>query len=107
MRSITVNKVVYPAKKIGFNTICEWEEAGISLAEMQKKPMGMIRAYAAMCAGKTIDEMGEEIEQHIINGGDFTSIMEVIGEEMNESGFFRGLSKNAEKEAEKSEKTSK
>lgn len=96
MRTFTLNKVVYQAKKIGFNTICAWEESGISLDQMQTKPMSMIRAYVAYCANRSIEEIGEEIEKHIIGGGDFKDIMDVLGEEMNESGFFQALGKNAE-----------
>ena len=47
------------------------------------------------------------MEEHIISGGDFEEIMKVITDEMNDSDFFRNLSKRAEEEnGEKQEEKS-
>lgn len=88
-KEITINGHIYPTKEITFNTVCQFEEMGIPMAEIEEKSIMFIRAYAAMCMGKKADQAGEEIEKHIINGGSMDDIAEVLKEAVEESGFFR------------------
>lgn len=98
MRTITINNHLYPAKPFDFNLLCDLEEQGLSLEDVDKKPMSLIRTYLSFCAGIDKESAGKEIESHVIAGGNFDSVTEVIAKEMEESGFFRALQKRTEKE---------
>lgn len=111
MKTFTVNGKEYKAKAFDFNLICDLEDMGISLQEAGNKPMSMVRAYFGLCVGKGKEYAGKEMESHIINGGSFEDIINVMSDEMEKSDFFRNLNKkveqevteSTEKESEKSE----
>lgn len=92
-RFFTINGKRYVAKPFDFNTVCDLEDNGVSLQEMQTKPMSMVRAYFALCFNGDKEAAGKEIQSHIIAGGDFGDLYKVMGEEMSESDFFQALSK--------------
>lgn len=110
-RFFTVNGKRYVAKPFDFNTVCDLEDNGVSLQEMQSKPMSMVRAYFALCFSGDKEAAGKEIQAHIIAGGDFADLYKVMGEEMSESDFFQALSKKEKEEdqemAEQTEKKTK
>ncbi len=95
MKTFVVNGKRYNAKPFDFNLICDLEDLGISSQEAEKKPMSMVRAYFSLCAGRGKEYAGQEMEQHIINGGSLEEVMEVMSEEMEKSDFFRSLGKRA------------
>nr|DAE40882.1 MAG TPA: tail assembly chaperone protein [Caudoviricetes sp.] len=100
-KTITINGKVYSTKEITFNSICEFEEMGVSMSDIEEKSMMFVRGYAAMCMGKKAEQAGQEIEAHILGGGDMGEITEALKEAVEESGFFQALSKRAkEKDAE-------
>lgn len=96
MKSFTINEKEYKARIFDFNLICDLEDMGITLQAAAEKPMGLVRAYFALCAGKGKDYVGKEMEQHLIKGGSFDDIMNVMTEEMNNSDFFQALNKTKE-----------
>lgn len=96
MKSFTVNGVTYTAKPFTYNVICDLEDMGVSLQDMQNKPMSVVRAYFAVCTGKGAEFAGEQIEAHVIGGGDFTDVLEAMNEEMEKSDFFRALQNRTE-----------
>lgn len=104
MRTFTVNGKEYKAKAFDFNLICDLEDMGISLQEAGNKPMSMVRAYFGLCAGKGKEYAGKEMEAHIIGGGSFEDIMNVMSDEMEKSDFFRNLNQKAEQETTESAK---
>lgn len=91
----TVNEKEYKAKAFDFNMVCDLEDLGVSMADAGKKPMGMVRAYFAVCADVPMDIAGKEIEAHIIKGGKLDDVMTAMSKEMEKSDFFRSLTKNA------------
>ena len=95
-KEIVINRKAYPAKEITFNTVCQFEDMGVPMSEIENKSIMFIRAYAAMCMGKKADQAGEEIERHIMNGGSMEDLAEVLHQAVEESGFFQALSKRAE-----------
>lgn len=95
-KTFSINNKLYTAKDFTFNLLCDLEETGLSLDDMEKKPMSLIRSYFMFCAGIGKEEAGTEIEEHISKGGKFTDILDVMGEKMNDSGFFRSLNKTTE-----------
>lgn len=104
MKTFKVNGKEYKAKEFSFNLVCDLEDMGVSLQEASGKPMSMVRAYFALCTGKGKEYAGKEMEQHLINGGTFDEIMNVMSDEMEKSDFFRNLNKTENKEvAENSE----
>lgn len=107
MRTFTINGKRYTAKPFDFNTVCDLEDSGVSLAEMSKKPMSMARAYFALCYNGKKEDAGKEIQAHVIAGGNFNDLYEVMGQEMNESDFFQALNKREDEEAPKEEKKEK
>ena len=97
MKKIIVNGKEYVAKEFTFNLICDLEEMGYDMDSMGNKPMSVIRAYFALCAGVTMDVAGKEIESHLIGGGDMAVISEAMQEQMENSDFFRNLTQTEEK----------
>lgn len=108
MRTFTINAKEYKAKPFDFNLVCDLEDMGISLENAKSKHMTLVRAYFGLCAGKGKEYAGKELEAHIIGGGSFEDIMQVMSDEMEKSDFFRNLNKKAEQEtAESAEEQSK
>lgn len=97
MNRFTVNGKTYTAKEFDVNTICDLEDYGVSLDDMNKKGMSMIRAYFALCADIDREVAGTEIKNHIIGGGTFEDIANPMSKEMQESDFFQALNAQAEK----------
>ena len=106
MKTFTINNKVITAKEFDLNMVCDLEEAGVSLDDKKMK-FSFIRAYLAMCANITTEKAGKELEEHVKNGGSLEDIANVIGEMIEESGFFRALSKDEEQEVAEPEKQKK
>lgn len=98
MRTFTINGKEYQSKPFDFNLMCDLEDAGIPLEDVAKKPMSMMRAYFGLCCGAGRDYAGKEMEAHLIAGGTFEDITNVMTEEMNKSDFFYNLAKTAKTE---------
>ena len=107
MNKFTVNGKEYKAKAFDFNLVCDLEDMGVAMAEAAQKPMSMVRAYFALCANQSKDFAGKEMEQHLINGGNFEDIMNVMSDEMEKSDFFRNLNKTEEQKTAKSQSKEK
>ena len=107
MNRFTINGIVYDAPKFDFNTVCDFEEAGISLSEAKKKPTSMIRAYFALLFDGDKEQAGAELEKHMIAGGTFEELTNAMIKEMNDSDFFRALTKRTETEDQPAKKTKK
>ena len=99
MNTFTVNGTEYNAKPFDFNLVCDLEDMGVSLEEMGKKKMSMVRAYFGLCAGKDSEFAGKELNAHFVGGGKFDGVIEVMNKEMEISDFFQTLIKGAEAEA--------
>lgn len=106
MSKFVVNGNEYKAKEFDFNLICDLESMGISLEKANEKPMSMVRAYFAFCAGKSETFAGREMQAHIVNGGSFEDVTKAMSEAMERSDFFRTLQETAENQTEQAEKQS-
>ena len=102
-RFFIINGKRYVARPFDFNTVCDLEDNGVSLSEMTKKPMSMARAYFALCFKGSKEDAGNEIQEHVKNGGNFNDLYTAMGEEMNESDFFQALNKKADEEDQEME----
>jgi len=109
MNLFKINGKEYKAKPFDFNLICDLEDMGVSLEEMGKKKMSMIRAYFAICAGRGNEYAGKELNQHFIGGGKFDDVLDAMSKEMEASDFFQALNKTEEtdvaEDAEQEEET--
>ena len=93
-----VNGRTYKAKEFDFNLLCDLEEQGLSLEDIDKKPLSLVRTYLAFCGGIPTEQAGKAIEKHLANGGNFNDVVEIMGQQMQDSGFFRSLSQKGEAE---------
>lgn len=102
---IKINNKEYEAVELTFNTVCQLEELGVSLTDATAKSMSLIRGYIALCMGSDVEKAGEEMQAHIINGGDFEEIANTLAKAIEDSGFFQAARKASErKEAVKAVK---
>ena len=92
MNTVTINGKEYQIPKVDFEAICELEENGVYLLNMdQKNPKlaTMIRGLVAWIMGVSSEEASQEIQAHIQNGGDLVGIMTSVTQAVQNSGFFR------------------
>lgn len=97
--TFVVNGKTYKAVPIDFNAMCALEEVGVSVENMDKKPLSTARAYFCLCydGGEDAVAAGKEIEEHIVNGGKLDDLMDAMNVEVDKSGFFRAVSQNKTK----------
>ena len=103
-RTFTINGKEYEGAKYDYNTSCLFEEMGIQVSEIGKKPQSVLRAYLAISSGMDVEEAGKEIEAHIVSGNSLTEMSNVFAKELSESGFFQSLIAKSEETAEKKTK---
>lgn len=96
MKKLVINGKEYPASEITFNTVCQFEDMGVQLSEIEKKSIMLLRAYVAVCMNCDAEAAGKELEAHIVNGGDLKDISSALNKAVEESGFFQALAKRAE-----------
>ena len=87
----TVNGKEYEGAKYNYNASCLFEEMGVAISDLGRKPQSVLRAYLAISGGMDLEEAGEEIEKHIIAGGTLGEMTSALNTELNESGFFKAL----------------
>lgn len=95
---MTINGKFYKDAELDFNTVCEMENMGVSIQNIDDNIMSAARAYAAICMRKPLRLAGAEIEAHIVNGGTLADILEPFNKNAEESGFFQALRKKAEED---------
>ena len=95
---MTINGKFYREAELDFNTVCEMENMGVSIQNIDDNIMSAARAYAAICMHKPLRVAGAEIEAHIVNGGSLADILEPFNKKAEESGFFQALRKKAEED---------
>lgn len=95
-KNVTINKKAYGVKPVTFNSICELEDLGlsiVSLKDFKKNIFSTYRACFSFHSGLPIELAGEEMSEHLCNGGtldDFQPFLEAVVE----SDFFKRLAKN-------------
>lgn len=98
MKTFKINGKEYKSKTMDFNFMCDLEDMGVSVANIDEKNMSLIRGYFGLCAGMNKEEAGKEIQSHLLNKGKLDEITEVIKYEMDNSDFFRNLSETEKTE---------
>lgn len=102
MNTFVINEKKYKATPFDFNLICDLEDMGVDIANANKKPMSMVRAYFALCVNGDKEYAGKEMEAHLTKGGSFDELINAMTKEMDESDFFRNLSQSEEEKTPKS-----
>lgn len=79
--------------ELTYNTMVELEDMGVSLVDADKSPLKLLRAILFISLKKIvpaikIEEVGEEINKYIENGGSIEAISNAFQEAVEKSGFF-------------------
>lgn len=88
-RLIKINGKNYKAAEFDLNLLCDFEDVGISLENIDAKMFNVIRQYVASSMGVNAKIAGQEITNHVANGGSLEDISDVMTAAMGDSGFFR------------------
>lgn len=92
MNSVTINGRQYEIPEITFDAICELEESGVYLLNMDRKNpkiATMIRGLVAWITRLDPEDASKEIQAHIENGGNIMDILTGVTSALNSSGFFK------------------
>lgn len=97
----TLNGKTYKVPELTFNVVCDLEDKGISLIDLEKqeKMFNFIREIIALSFNGDSVKAGNEIEAHVINGGSFEEIANILKQAIDNSGFFKALLSSANKQA--------
>lgn len=99
-----INGKEITAKPIDFNATIELNNLGGDIYSFGAKPLAALRAYLAYCEGVSAEEAGQEIEAHIIGGGDLSDLSTAFMKACDDSAFFKAMitkAKTAEKKQAK------
>lgn len=88
MNRISLNDKEYNLE-IDFNGICKLAEYGIDIYD-RTSPFVLIRGIVALAVGD-LEQAGDEIQRHIVNGGDFGKLAEETTACLEDSGFFQAM----------------
>lgn len=94
---VIINDTKYDIPELDFNSICELEENGIYLLNMDRKDRKyatMVRGLVAWVMKTDVDTASMEIQQHIEKGGNIADIMARITQAINTSSFFNSRQKS-------------
>lgn len=97
----TINGKEYVAAKLNFNTIADMSDMGIDMLSGHFPVVSAIRAYFAVCAGLDKEDAGNEIDAHIMAGGNLEELLLAFRKESEVSGFTNPAKIKPVKKAEK------
>ena len=103
MRTIQINGKKYQSAELTFNNVCRMEEMDAPITYGAKVSFSMLRAYLALCMNTSKENAGDELEKHIINGGNMDDLADAMNEAVENSDFFRKLQETATEETPKVE----
>lgn len=92
MSYVIINGNKYDIPEVDFDAVCELEERGVNLLNMDKSNMKLAtvaRGLVAWIMETDVRTASREIESHIANGGDIISIINRVTDAINNSGFFK------------------
>lgn len=99
MKNIKINNKDVVVKPLNYRAVSQLEEMGISLTDaeyLKKNPLKFVNcAIAVLCYNGDLDLAIDEIDNHIINGGSFVELNELVIKEFEESDFFKALNRAA------------
>lgn len=92
----------YKIPELGFGTIRQLEENGISIFDLQrpnKKFISIITAFVGLATGLEVEQADELLQQHLLGGGNFDGWLNEINKAVENSGFFQAMMKKEQKTA--------
>lgn len=92
-----INGNEYKIPELNFNAMCDLEDMGVVLSNMEEKMLSTVRGFIALSMGGDIQRAGKEFEAHLASGGSIENIVEEINKAVSESGFFQALSQDKAK----------
>ena len=98
---VEINGRRYRFPELDFNAVCDLQDAGIdplNPKSIARKPIYAGRSILAWVMNDELEVAGNEIQQHILNGGNLTDLFECFTKAMEESGFIKSLTEKAEGE---------
>ena len=93
IKTFTINNKPYSFRNIDFNGVCELEDLGVDFNSIKSRSMSLMRSLLAFHSGLSVDEAGNEIMEHLANGGKFEDFTPMV-EHLNDSDFFRLFSQS-------------
>jgi hypothetical protein len=87
----TINGAEYEGAKLSYITVWDLKSLGFDITDFQNNPWGFLRAYFSISSGMPLNMAGDELEEHLTAGGDLNGLSDVIGKEVETSGFFQAL----------------
>lgn len=88
---VIINGNRYDIPEMNFDAVCELEERGINLMNMDKSDLKlatMARGLTAWIMRVDAQTASKELEAHIANGGNIVDIISRTTEALQKSGFF-------------------
>lgn len=107
MKTIHINGKTYNAAEMTFNNVCKMEEMDAPITMGAKVSFSILRGYLALCMATSKDNAGEELEKHVINGGNMDELSEALAEAIENSDFFRKMSEDKTEDVTESKKEKK
>lgn len=104
MKIVHINGKSYNAAEMTFNNVCRMEEMDAPVTLGQRVSFSLMRGYAALCMNTTKENAGEELEKHIISGGNFDELSDALNYAIETSDFFRKISEDEEQTVAEMEK---
>lgn len=100
MKTIKINQKNYPIPELTFRHLPMMERCGLSIMQMVSGHyiFTTVQVFTALVVGCDTDEADRLLEQHILGGGDVTSIFEAFADAIDESPFFSKILENQEKD---------
>lgn len=90
--TVVINGNKYDVPEMDFNAICDLEERGINLLNLDNgtpKIASMIRGLTAWIMDTDQRTAAEELQKHIEAGGSIVDVMDAVNTALTESGFFK------------------
>lgn len=103
-----INGKEYAIPELTYNTIADLDEKyGLNLFGGLDgiSPFSIARSFFALCT-RNKEIAGNELQEHLLNGGSFDELLDDVQKAMENSGFLSGMRKKSELE-EKKKKASK
>lgn len=101
---MNINGKTYKVPELDFNAICELEDMGVVLTDMDKKVLTTVRGFLALSMGSDMETAGKELGDHLASGGTIDDMVKEINKAVSESGFFQALSQSKTKGIAESKK---
>lgn len=94
MKNVTINGREYDVPELDNNAIIELADNGLDIFSKsfkKKSTLSAARAIIAWIEGIDVEDAGEEMQNHIVNGGDLQDLLEAFNTAIGESGFIKAL----------------